>query len=95
MFGYVRFVLNGHTDGTSDHHGVNDRFKRTFFDYLLVTVHPASDVSRSWDHADNSAQMLKKTKKKRKVASVETEKGWSRRGVDTQTCVGLRCGVLR
>ena len=43
-------------------------------------------------------QMLKKKtkKKKRNVASVETEKRWSRRGVDTQTgewelCCGVNC----
>ena len=60
VFRHVCFVFNGHANGTSDHHRVDHRGKRTFFNQCLVTVHPTRNISRGWHHADSAVGLLEK-----------------------------------
>ena len=60
VFRHVCFVFNGHANGTSDHHRVDHRGKRTFFNQCLVTVHPTCNISRGWHHTDSAVGLLKK-----------------------------------
>jgi hypothetical protein len=62
VFRHMCFVFNGHANGTSDHHRVDHRGKRTFFNQCLVTVHPTRNISRGWHHADSAVGLLKKNK---------------------------------
>ena len=64
VFRHVCFVFNGHANGTSDHHRVDHRGKRTFFNQCLVTVHPTRNISRGWHHADSAVGLLKKNKQR-------------------------------
>ena len=60
VFRHVCFVFNGHANGTSDHHRVDHRGKRTFFNQCLVTVHPTRNISRGWHHADSAVGLVEK-----------------------------------